>query len=53
MWLRLPDMWLRLPPRKSKKIGYVKQFLPNMNKIKVVQNCIEWRGNWSKTILEF
>ena len=38
------------PQRKEKKIGYVKHFLPNMKKIKVVQNCMEWRENWLKTI---
>ena len=38
---------------KEKKIGYVKHFLPNMKKIKVVQNCMEWRETLPKKIFGF
>ena len=46
------DFWM-FSPLPPKKIGYVKKKLPNMKKIKIVQNCMEWRENWSKTIFVF
>ena len=35
-----------------KKFGGVQNFLLKIKKIKVVQNCLKWRENWSKIIFE-
>ena len=32
--------------------GGTKKFLSKMKKNKVFQNCLKWRENWSKIILE-
>jgi len=36
------------PPPPKKLEGVQKKFVEN-EKIKVVQNCLKWRENWSKT----
>ena len=40
------------PPTKKKNGGAYNKFLSKMKKNKVVQNCLNWRENWSKMILE-
>ena len=35
-----------LAPHPPKKLGGVQNFLLKMKKIKVVQNCLQWRENW-------
>ena len=39
------------PPQK-KEIGYLQKNW-STEKIKVVQNCLKWRENWSKMIFGF
>ena len=41
------------PPKKIKKIGYLRKNVVNNEKIKVVQNCMKWRENWPKEFLYF
>ena len=42
--------WGTPPP---KKIKLPKFFFVKTEKIKVVQNCVKWQENWSKTIFGF
>ena len=38
------NSWGITPPPLNKSVG------PKMKKIKVAQNCLKWRENWSKMI---
>ena len=44
---KIAKIILGVPP-PQKKIGYLTQILKTMKNIKVIQNCLKWRENWSK-----
>ena len=43
------EFWTFYPPHPQLFLGGVQKNVVENEKIKVVQNCLKWRENWSKT----